>query len=227
MTRTSGTRGRVVATVVAAVLLVAACGVDAESDPRALPENEVPFELLSPPTPETSTTSTTEAPAPTVDVDVYLVAVDRLVAMPREVTRPVTAAKVLEELFAGPTTEETDQGVRTAISPTTTLVSVTVTDTTATVDLSGGFDSGTTEQLTSVAQIVFTATGVAGVDRVALQLDGRAIEVPTADGVVKAGPLVRGDFTALAVPPTSTTAPPPAEPPTAPPTDPAAAPPEA
>jgi spore germination protein GerM len=43
--------------------------------------------------------------------------------------------------------------------------------------------------------LVFSATGVAGVDAVTLLLEGRPVEVPTGEGTLTGRPLTRGDFT--------------------------------
>ena len=54
------------------------------------------------------------------------------------------------------------------------------------------------EQMLALAQLVFTLTGLPGVNGVSFARDGRPVEVPTADGELKRGPLRRQDFAAVA-----------------------------
>jgi hypothetical protein len=64
---------------------LAACGIPMDESPRALPRDDVPFELLAPAT--TRATSSTVV-AVTTEVPVYLVGPDRLAVVRRLVESP-------------------------------------------------------------------------------------------------------------------------------------------
>lgn len=170
------------ALAVAAVAL-AACGVPVDSAPSALPKNGVPFGLLGPSAPP-STTSTVPSPVE-VPVRIYFVGPGgRLVAVARDV--PVAApgiTTVLGALIDGPTDAEAAAGLQNSVPTQTVVLGATLTSGVATVNLGGTFGQlvGQT-QIDAVAQIVFTATALPGVNGVSFELNGQAVEVPVASG---------------------------------------------
>jgi spore germination protein GerM len=101
-------------------------------------------------------------------------------------------------LLQGPTQEEFATGLRSAISPQTTLHAARVNGDTAVVDLSGAFvEVGGQEQILAVAQIVLTAASVPGVTQVRFLLDGEAVGVPRADGTLTSETLRTADYQPL------------------------------
>jgi spore germination protein GerM len=185
-----------VVAAVAAVLTTAACGVPNDSNPRALPKNDVPFGLL---TPTTTPPTLPGATQPTEGVTVFLVSSNRLIAVGREVAPPATLFKSLTALLGGPSGQESAAGFRSAINDGTRLLSLRVQQGVATIDVSGTFVgvSGQ-EQILALAQIVFTATADPSVTSVLFALDDKPVEVPRGDGTLTAAGLTRADFATLA-----------------------------
>lgn len=196
MTESGRPRFRLVASLLAAIVL-AGCGVPTDERPRDIASRRVPFELLAP----SSTTSTTAAPVISTVVPVYMVVNEKVVPLPREVLAPAVLTRLLAALLKGPTVEESDSGLRTAIPNDTRLLSARLDGSIATIDLSGELlaVSGQ-EQILALAQIVFTATELPGVAGVRFALDDKPIEVPRADGTLTSDPLRRSDYESLRQP---------------------------
>ena len=174
----------------AGLLWLAACGVPADPGPRSIPAEEVPFGLLG-----TTTTATTR-PAPTARAAVFLVEGDRLTPVRRQVPAPATPAAVLAAVAAGPTPQEANAGLRTALVTEATLAQLTAG--TATVRLDRDFVAADLrEQVLALAQLVYTVTELPGVGGVQFTLDGRPAEIPTAAGPLKTGAAGRADFAAV------------------------------
>lgn len=191
---------RAVAALLAVTVMVAVggCGVPIESSSRPISDG-VPFGLLSPAPSSPPATVTAPTPAETVTVDVFLVRGDRLIGVQRQVLAPVSVPTTLAALLEGPDDGEISAGVRTAISVSTRLLSTEVEGETVRLNLAGSFGQAQGgEQRLAVAQLVFTATSVAGVRGVSFALDGRPVEIPTGDGTLRGGPVGPEDFPALA-----------------------------
>lgn len=219
MRRSRASRIRVgLAGLVAALVVAAGCGVPTDDAPRALSVDNVPFGLL---TTAPTTTSTTVPPSQRARVRIFLVGADaqlvRLAEVVRPVARPVNPARVLAALFAGPTPEEQEQGLRTALPPDARLLSVSelIDPGLIVVNISAALREVTGAQLRlAVAQIVYTATALPRVSRVQLEIEGEPVQVPLEDGSV-VSELAPSDFPTLDpgyMPPTTTTTEPVAEP---------------
>lgn len=197
----TGRAVRTVAVLVLSALALASssgCGVRSEDSPRVLSVEDVPFGLLAQPT----STTTTAAPAPSVaraTVVVYLVRNGRMYPVLRQVNAPPTVAKSLTALLFGPLENELSQGVRSAINPAAAVQARATDPTTVLVDLSAEFTQGPiSEQVMGLAQIVYTATGITGVERVRFTLNGAPIEVPTPSGSLTSAPIKREAFVEFA-----------------------------
>lgn len=177
------------ALLVLAVMVLGACGVRAQDGPERLDES-VGVVLPDAGAPRSDAARTA--------VEVYFVRSDLLVG----VARPVDSADVptaVGTLLEGPTEEEAAAGLRTAVPVGTRLRGVTVEAGTARIDLTEPFAEVSGEnQVPAVAQLVFTVTGVVGVERVTVAVEGEVIDVPRSDGTLTSGPLTRLDFTAVA-----------------------------
>lgn len=174
-----------------ALLLAGACSAPVDSGPRTIREASLPAALRE----ETSTTTTTVPTGETEEVTVYFIDGDRLGAVKRRVSPPVTLEKVLQRLFAGPTIPEQVSGLRTAISLDTTVLGAPVEDKIATINLSKDFAFGSLpEQIIAFAQVVFTAVDVGGVTGVLFARNGRRLEVPQGDGSSQSAPLGRASY---------------------------------
>jgi spore germination protein GerM len=120
---------------------------------------------------------------------------DRLVSVPRDVPAPATLRAVLSALLEGPTNDEAKTGLRTAIPGRTSLISAAQDGSVGRVNVSDRLlDFEGQEQVAGVAQIVFSATVVSGIDGVVLSLSGRRVEPFAGDGTQISRPLQRIDF---------------------------------
>lgn len=197
----TGTRP-LIAVLAAAGLALTACGVPTDRVPQSLSQRDVPFGLLAS---DVATTSTTVSSSPTALATIYLVAKagerDRLQSVDRLVPTPATVEKVVRRLLTGPSDSEARRGLRTAVPAGTTILSAPVASAIATIDLSGAFVRGTSqEQIIALAQIVFTATALPGVVGVRFTLEGRPTEVPAGDGSLTQAPLGRANFASYGPP---------------------------
>lgn len=130
---------------------------------------------------------------------VYLLRGEAVGAVAREA--PSSAAlerTVVEELLAGPTEEELQAGLGTAITEGTELLDVDVEDGIATVDLSGEFDDGggSASMFTRLAQVVFTLTRLDAVEGVVFRIDGAPVTSFSSEGIVLDGPQGRDEYEA-------------------------------
>lgn len=173
----------------------AGCGIPEDRAPTLMPGGVV-TPPLAPSEPDPPGTSGAP-PAPDTRASVYLVQGQQLVKVERSTGRDDLPG-VLGRLLAGPKEAEFAAGIRTAISPQALLRSVRLDGDTAIVDLSAAFvEVGGEEQILAVAQIVLTATAVAGVGRVRFLLEGQAVEIPRADGTLTSEALRAEDYEGL------------------------------
>ena len=190
MTRPAG------AALVLVALLAAGCGVPTDAQPRPIPGDRVPFELLDP---EPIPTSTPSAPAGSLAATVFMVAGEGLSPVRRDVPAPASPERVLQALVSGVVPEEAARNLRSAIGATTRASVAEEGAGRLRVELSPAFlSTATNEQILAVAQIVYTLTALPGVDSVAFTVSGRPVEVPAGDGTLRSGPVRRSDFESVA-----------------------------
>jgi germination protein M len=160
--------------------------------PTATP-SEDPTKL---PTDDGSATNTTEPTKPQF-VRVYLVRGDTIGVSARQIpaTKAVASAAI-RELLAGPTAEEDSYGLSTTIPEGTELRGVTVNSGTATVDLSGEYDSGggSLSMTLRLAQVVYTLTQFSTIQRVDFRIEGEPVTVFGGEGIMLEAPQTRGDY---------------------------------
>ncbi len=187
-------RRRALALLAVCGLATAACGVPTDSAARDLPESDVPFALLAA---EAPTTTTSTAPSRPVAVTVFRLGRDeRLVGVARQVTSPLSVEKVVAELLKGPASDERRKGWRTGLAPETLILSAGISDNIANIDLGGPVATGT-QQLVALAQIVYTATELEGVNGVRFTYQGTRANVLTELGST-AFPVGRAAYPSLA-----------------------------
>jgi hypothetical protein len=180
---------RLAAVVAVALTAATACGIPSDAEPTVLPGGVVmPAVAPSEPAGESSAV---------VDVPVFLVQAERLA----KIVRPAESSDLrttLDLLLAGPREPELAAGLRTAISPQTSVRSARLEGDTAVIDLNAALvEVAGEEQILAVAQIVLTATAVPGVRQVRVLLEGQAVEVPRADGTLTSEALRPEDYQAL------------------------------
>ncbi len=177
------------------VAAASACGVPTDRAPHSLPGGVV--HPVLPATSEESVVTGDRAAGDSAGLSVFLVKGSGVIAV-RRIGPAGSLETALDLLLAGPVKEELDAGVRTAITPGTRLHSARLDGSTAVVDLTAAFvDVGGEEQILAVAQVVLTATAVAGVEQVRVALDGNDVEIPLFDGTLAQRPLTAADYTPL------------------------------
>ena len=170
----------------AMLLALAGCGIDNDAAPRDITDG-------SRPNPSNSVNPTTGATSGTDRI--YLLAPDSPndVRHLRPATRNVgdSATQRLSSLFGALTVADVSDRLRTAIPDGLRLRSAVLQDNgTLVVDVSDQIlDLSSSTLIDAVAQIVFTASEVQGVQRVELIVNGTARKWPAGDGELLADPL--------------------------------------
>ncbi len=183
-------RGAVLASL--ALGVVACGGVSPQSQPQEIERATVPFELLDQQRGLLPATSLPEIEA----FVVYLVGESGLVEAERAEPRSPSLRAVLRALLEGPTEAEAEIGLRSLIPPDLDIRTVVVEGEVATIDLGGTFEEALSseDRTLGLAQIVYTMTQRAPVERVRFEIEGRPVEVPRADGSLTRNPVDRDDY---------------------------------
>lgn len=177
--------------------IVAGCGVRGQSAETRIGRDDVPFELLEA-TPGGGEPAPGEGDAPVGRATIFLESAGGLIPVTRELPAPVRTSDVLRALAAGPTSDEEAFGLQTAITSGRAAPSVRREDALAVVELGDAFFNEGADQVTALAQIVFTLTGLEGTSRVRFLVAEEPAEVPKADGVLTSEPVGREDYASLA-----------------------------
>lgn len=181
-----------VSLLVAAVAL-AGCGISTDDAPRNIPAADQE---------ELGISADRSAGAATGTARVYLLAPEAsgqtqvLQAVARDVDE--TADALLTELLAGPNAGETDRQFRTALPDDMRLLTTARRGSVLRVDVSGELAELSGQVLVAaVAQIVFTASELDGVQSVQILVDGATQQWPTGSGELQSAPLTVYDFPGL------------------------------
>ncbi|GAB4331295.1 MAG: hypothetical protein Kow0010_16590 [Dehalococcoidia bacterium] len=182
------------------ILGLVACGDD--DDVRPTPTADTPGPTATATLPPTETPSPAASPtatpaAETIGLKVYFLRDEKVAAVLREV--PATQAvgrAAMEELLRGPTLNEVETGLSSAIPEGTRLLGLDISGGVATVDLSSEYESGggSLSMMARLAQVVYTLTQFSTVDAVSFRLDGKPVEVFGGEGILLDGPVDRSDF---------------------------------
>jgi spore germination protein GerM len=200
------------AAVVALVVSLAACGVPSDKQYSAIQHDDIPFGIAD--TTTTSTTTTlppvttvppiTTTTVPSEMVPLYFIYDNKLMAVPRALTKPVGPDQVLAALQKGPDEKDLPAGLRTAV-PAGSISAVSVAGGVAKVDLAPAFITPTAgpeqppitpaDQPLAFGQIVLTLTSRPGIGQVLFTVQGQPVLPILGDGSqpAAAGP-VSADF---------------------------------
>lgn len=131
---------------------------------------------------------------------VYFVRKDLLVSTRRQIPEASTdrLRALVDGLLAGPTDDEQDRGLSTALPSGLSLRTTRESNGIVALDLdtdSGGRSSS--ETVLAVGQLVLTATSLPGVQAVRFTRDGRPVEALLADGALTTRPLLASDYAEL------------------------------
>lgn len=207
-------RRAAVLAAVAAVLVLAGCGVPTGGAPRTIEPSDLPQALAGP----TSTPTQTSAPQPMADsARVFLVSPgDVLVPRPRDIPAgdvQEQLEELLDSLAGGPSEDERGQQLSTALPPGVELDVAEISGSTVTIDIGVPAEAPTGwASRRAVAQIVLTATSVPQVRSVLLQLAGEPVEAPLPGGALTSQPLTADDYAVFLTAPTPGATPAPAPP---------------
>lgn len=178
-------------TALAVLMAMSACGIDDDAAPRNITDG-------SRPNVTNSANQTTGANSG--NDRIYLLAPDSLTDARhlRPATRDVgdSATQRLNSLFGALTIADVGARLRTAIPDGLRLRAAGLqTNGTLVVDVSDQIlDLSSSTLIDAVAQIVFTASEVPGVQRVELVVNGKARQWPAGDGELLADPLTVYDY---------------------------------
>ncbi|MHB8328462.1 MAG: GerMN domain-containing protein [Acidimicrobiales bacterium] len=170
------------------------CGVGTQRASQLLDRRSVPFGLLAP-----VSSTTTVVVQRGAQVTVYFEGQNGLVPVVRQVPAPATVKAALDQLAKGPTLAEAAGVLQSPVSTVAPPVVKRIHNGTAWVSVPAGFaDLGGQGQIVAAAQIVYTATSIAGITAVVLVVNGQPAQVPIAGGTLLQGPLTRADYAVLA-----------------------------
>jgi spore germination protein GerM len=181
--------------VIASTVALGGCGVSTQSSATITPAEDVPFGLAEA---RPDTTTTAPPSVRTMTVPIYLVDGDgRVVPVERGVTSTDVHA-VVDALLAGPTPEEAELGVSSALPDAEVVLAVDVAGGVGSVDLDSSFtDLNADAQRAALAQLVFTLTAQPGIGQVSFTLDGQPVEIPRGDGTLSTGSVSRDSYREL------------------------------
>ena len=179
-------------------LLLASCTSDPEERPDAAgdPTPREGAAVTASATPDVTAGATPSPPADR-SLEVWFTYGDRLFVSRRVVPgTPAMGRAAMEELLERPNDFEANAGVGTAIPPDIRLLGLTISEGVATVDLSDGFGggSGSTAELLSVAQVVYTLTQFPTVDGVLFEVENEPLRKTPGHGLLLSGPQTRRDW---------------------------------
>jgi spore germination protein GerM len=166
-----------------AALPIGGCGVPLDSTPRDVTDVGAPFRSGAP----------AEGAGRAVE-RLCFVRAGALVRVVRRVPAVRPPTEQLRDLLAGPTADESTQGLSSALS-TASDVTMTLADGRATVDVG---DVGLrSDDVLAFGQIVCTLTSQLQVGTVSFTSDGTPLGVPRADGSLAVSPLTIADYVKL------------------------------
>ncbi|MFI5937728.1 GerMN domain-containing protein [Actinoplanes sp. NPDC051494] len=173
--------------LLAMLLVVSGCGVPLDREPRAI---ETPGRLDASGNPVPAEAGSTVA-------RLYLVRDGRLVRVPRRVPGPLSPRQQLDALLAGPTAEESADGLTSALT-TMTVTDLHLAGRRATITIADRADQLVrTDEVLAFGQIVCTLTSQTDVGTVSFVSGGQALGVPRADGSLAEGSLTVADYSGL------------------------------
>ena len=187
-------RTRVVATLALGAMLLGGCTlVPTTSAPQIVADKEIPFGLLGPTIPGTNGASVRFITQPVYIVD----ATGHLSASSRIVPSPPVLATVLRQLILGPTEIETFAGYTSALPKSLVLLSASIKDEVAYVDLATSLSSlGRAQQLLAVGQLTLTSRDVGATKGMVITVGGEVQDLLLPNGT-RARIVTPADFDVL------------------------------
>jgi len=174
---------------VVTMALVAGCGIPTEDTPRELP-SAGPLRSTAP--------APTTVAGPLVE-QLCLVRDGKLVRVDRRVTSLPSIEIQLQHLLSGPTQEESDTGLTSALGGTNVIAGVRVEGAEAIVDVTSRLERASrSDEVLAYGQIVCTLLTRPDVRTVSFMEQGQRLSIPRADGSLSGdAPLTVADYEAL------------------------------
>lgn len=171
------------------VALLASCAIEIDATPR-----DVAIDQRG----DLSDAGSLNVTPPVGGRRIFFITGDRNASLLRSVPRDVGSSpeEILTALVSGPTSGEQDDGLRTAVPSGTLLLAVDfVARGSLEVNISRAiFDATGDDLINAVAQFVYTAHEIEGVESVVLKVDGAPQRWPRGDGSLDDGPLTIYDY---------------------------------
>lgn len=146
-----------------------------------------------PGTPTVSPTAAVEE----MDLSVFFMRGEKVGPVVRTVGRTVaTGRAAIEELLKGPSDQDRDFGMTTAVPEGTKLLGLEISNKVATIDLSREFESGggTLSMQARLAQVVYTLTQFPTVETVIFEVEGQRVTAFGGEGINLSDPVGPADF---------------------------------
>jgi hypothetical protein len=199
------------AAVALALLAATSCGVPTSGSAERINPDEVPYGLI---TSGPASSPSTQPLLPRGDQPhVYWVdSDDRVIAVRASTTGsgPAALTALLTRLTAGPSDNERQKGLGTALSPQTSVRVRALVRGVADLEVRTTLEDPAADRLPlAVGQIVLTATSLPGVNAVRLLRDGHPVAVPVVGGALISEPVGAADYAELLRPRGPRTATPP------------------
>ncbi len=149
--------------------------------------------------PATGNVPTDSASARTREVDIFFITnnASNAIAVTRSVPdTPDVAANAIVTLIDGPTVEDSDAGLTSAVPGDARLLGLAVDGGLATIDLSREFEAGagSATMFGRLGQVVYTLTQFPSITQVQFKLDGQPVTVFSNEGILLEDPVTRSDF---------------------------------
>jgi hypothetical protein len=168
-------------------VMLTGCGVPAEEEARPI---VVAQRSTMPPVPNMES-------GPVV-FRLFLVFEGRLVMAERHLPADPGPAGAMQALLAGPTLQEKEAGITSALLGSTVMATVRVDSGQARVELVSSLEeTGRNDDVLAFGQIVCTLTSLPGVSTVSFTQGGAALQVPQGDGPLTQEPLTLADYANL------------------------------
>lgn len=211
--RTPGSRpagtpvGTLVGTLVGALAaaLLAGCGAPGSSRPAEIEPSEVPYQLLRPSVDPLAASSEPDLLEEVATTPVYLLGEGAVLVAADTPVQPGSSTQLAEQalsrLQAGPTDDERDAGLASALGAAVRLALVSIQDGTARVEvrLTAG-DIAADQVPLALGQVVLTLTSVPGIQDVQLVNDGEPVEMALPGGRRTVDPVTAADYQELTGP---------------------------
>jgi spore germination protein GerM len=195
-------RVRLVALLVAVCgIVVVACGIPVDSSPRTISRGALPKALTG------STTSQPPGTGTVVTEEIFLVRSNGnaevlspvvLDGIPLKSSNIAQAQDLLTRLIEQQSSPPSGNNLTNAIPSTVRVLGARLDDDVLELDVSNLDTVESTQQRLAFAEMVFTATGVIGIDSVRFSIDGLPAQVPIDNSTSTAGAAItRADYRQL------------------------------